>query len=134
LHTVRGRLSAGIARLVELAFRAEQALATRMAEKRRRLDGQAQLLASLSYQRVLQRGFALVRDEAGRTVRSVKMVSKGERLDIEVADGRLAADVTGATNAAAQGPPAPPGPKAPSEARPVRSRRRDEDGRQGSLF
>jgi exodeoxyribonuclease VII large subunit len=134
LHAVRARLAGGIGRLAELAFRAEQALAARVAEKRRRLDGQAQLLSSLSYQRVLQRGFALIRDEAGRTVRSVEMVTTGERLDIEVADGRLAANVTGTTSAATQGPPVPPGPKAPSEARPAGSRRRDEDGRQGSLF
>jgi exodeoxyribonuclease VII large subunit len=134
LHPIRARVSACFERLAALRFRAEQALSNRLLDKRRHLDGQAQLLASLSYQRVLQRGFALVRDEAGRTVRSVTTVSKGARVDIEVTDGRLAASVTGISEPGAQRPTARPVRIGPPEARPARSRRRDDDGQQGSLF
>jgi len=102
-----------------------------MVVNRRRLDAVTQLLASLSYQRILQRGFALVRDAGGRTVRSVTMVRKGARLDIEVADGRFPVDVSGA-GAGRQA--APPGRLSAPEVRPGRSRRRDGGGQQGSLF
>ena len=64
-----------------------------IAQRRRQLDGSTKLLGSLSYQSVLQRGFALVRDSAGRTVRSIAQAPAGARLSIEVADGRIAADV-----------------------------------------
>jgi exodeoxyribonuclease VII large subunit len=130
-QAIRARLSAGVDRLATLALRGEQALANRMAENRRRLDAVTQLLASLSYQRILQRGFALVRDAGGRTVRSVTMVSKGARLDIEVADGRFPADVSAAGSGRQ---PAPPGRLSAPEARPARSRSRDGGGQQGSLF
>ena len=43
-----------------------------LAAHRRHLDGCAKLLASLSYQGVLQRGYALVRDGEGRTLRSAR--------------------------------------------------------------
>ena len=129
-QAIRARLSAGVDRLATLALRSEQALANRMGENRRRFNAVAQLLASLSYQRILQRGFALVRDARGRTVRSVTMVSEGARVDIEVADGRFPADVSGA---GAGRQPAPPG-RLSAEARPGRSRRRDGGGQQGSLF
>ena len=62
-----------------------------VARHRRHLDGCAALLASLSYHGVLQRGFALVRDGAGQSVRSVAQVAVGQRLDIEFADGHVAA-------------------------------------------
>ena len=42
---------------------------------------------------VLRRGFALVRDEAGRTVRSVAGLAPGQGLDVELADGNVAAEV-----------------------------------------
>jgi exodeoxyribonuclease VII large subunit len=130
-RAILARLSAGADRLATLALRSEQALANRKAENRRRLDAVTQLLVSLSYQRILRRGFALVRDAGGRTVRSVTMVNKGARLDIEVADGRFHADVSGAR---AGGQPAPPGRLPAPEARPARSRSRDGGGQQGSLF
>jgi exodeoxyribonuclease VII large subunit len=73
---------------------------------------------------VLARGFALVRSEAGKPLRSAAAVNAGARVDIEFADGRVRAmaevrDMTG--------PPA---------ARPARrrTRRREPDPGQGSLF
>lgn len=56
------------------------------------LDGCSKLLAALSYQSVLKRGYALVRDEAGRTVRTVSQAPPGARLSIEVSDGTFTAE------------------------------------------
>jgi exodeoxyribonuclease VII large subunit len=49
----------------------------------------------LSYHGVLQRGYALVRDDAGRTLRSAAQATAGKALDIELADGRFGALVEG---------------------------------------
>ena len=92
---VRGRLNRAGERLEVLSQRATRALANVIAQRRRQLDGSMKLLGSLSYQSVLQRGFALVRDGDGRTVRAVAQAPAGTHLSIEVADGRIAADVPG---------------------------------------
>jgi exodeoxyribonuclease VII large subunit len=68
----------------------------RIGRSRDSLDGSAKLLASLSYHSVLRRGYALVRDGAGRTVRSASSVAVGDRLSIEVSDGAFAAEALGA--------------------------------------
>lgn len=47
------------------------------------------MLGSLSYQSVLRRGFALVRDERGAAVRSIERIAPGMRLEVELADGRV---------------------------------------------
>jgi exodeoxyribonuclease VII large subunit len=62
---------------------------------RRHLDSCAKLLGSLGYQGVLQRGFALVRDSEGRALRSAAQVAAGQRLDIELADGRFGVEALG---------------------------------------
>jgi exodeoxyribonuclease VII large subunit len=46
-------------------------------------------MASLSYKSVLQRGFALVRDEAERPVHAASAVRPGQDLSVEFADGRI---------------------------------------------
>ena len=57
--------------------------------RRDRLAAQEKLLNTLGYKQVLARGFALVRDEAGHTIRSVKDVAGDSILDIEFADGHI---------------------------------------------
>jgi exodeoxyribonuclease VII large subunit len=52
-----------------------------------RLEGLGQLLDSLSYERVLARGFALVRDGAGLPVLAAASVRPGAALVIQFADG-----------------------------------------------
>jgi exodeoxyribonuclease VII large subunit len=71
-----------------------------LARARERLEGLGFLLESLSYERVLGRGFALVRDAAGNAVTSAAGVAPGAALEIEFADGRL--------RATAEGGPEPP--------------------------
>jgi exodeoxyribonuclease VII large subunit len=86
------------------------------------LERADKLLAALSYQGVLARGFALVRDPAGPPLRSASAIGPGQALDIEFTDGRVAATAT-----AAHGTP----PRQPVRRRP---RRAGPAEGQGSLF
>ncbi len=58
---------------------------------RERLGGLGQLLDSLSYERVLGRGFALVRDGAGLPVLAAASIRPGAALVIQFADGTVPA-------------------------------------------
>jgi exodeoxyribonuclease VII large subunit len=98
-----------------------QVLATRLGRLRQTLESNAKMLSALSYQSVLQRGFALVRDAAGKPVRHAKAVTAGDALALEFADGRL--DVAVTATAPALVPPAPGKARTPPAGR-----------RQGSLF
>jgi len=109
---------------VDLSGRLRQGFASRLVLERRALDAQAQMLASLSYQSVLKRGFAVVRDAEGRAVRSVSALAIDARVGIELADGRASASIT-AVDAAEAKPTDAPKPRAPKRSGP--------DG-QGSLF
>jgi exodeoxyribonuclease VII large subunit len=113
-------------RLGVLEARAHRAIGNRVSAHRRHLDGCAKLLLSLGYQGVLQRGFALVRDEAGRTVRSVAHVTPGQLLDIELGDGHVGAQAAeGGHTRQATG----------TSRAPVKAReRKPGGGNQGSLF
>src|SRR4029453_3801199 len=95
---------------------------------RRHLDGAAKLLASLSYHGVLQRGFALVRDAEGRSVRSAAQVAMGDQIDIELADGHVGAHVS------KTGGKQPGSREEVRGAAPVRTRPSRNGGSQGSLF
>ncbi|MDX2156575.1 MAG: exodeoxyribonuclease VII large subunit [Hyphomicrobiaceae bacterium] len=132
-----------------LSQRTAQAFSTLLSRRRQRLDAQGQMLASLSYRSVLGRGFAVVRDDTGRAIRSVAGIAHGARIDVEVADGHAQATVV------SEGPSrrddAAPRPDSPATApraasagqprrtsEPVRNRpppssRGGSDG-QGSLF
>ncbi|MBP0580040.1 exodeoxyribonuclease VII large subunit [Labrys sp. LIt4] len=83
------RSEAGRERLQTLAGRLLQAAATRTSAQRERLDRFAVLLEAYSYQGVLQRGFALVRDEQGRPIRNVAAAQAAASLDLQFADGHF---------------------------------------------
>jgi exodeoxyribonuclease VII large subunit len=106
------------------------ALAARLDAKRRLLESQTKLLASLSYQSVLARGYAVVRDEAGAMVRAARSVTAGQRLEIELADGRVAAEaLAGGSGPVSEASGGALG--APVKPRATLARR---GGGQGSLF
>ncbi|WP_090022076.1 exodeoxyribonuclease VII large subunit [Limimonas halophila] len=77
------RLPAGIARTHE--------------DARRRVAELGRLLESYSYQRALNRGFAVVRGEGDEVLTRAAQVTAGQRLDIEFADGRRPAVADGET-------------------------------------
>ena len=62
-------------------------------QRRQHLQQRRVLLAALSPQRLLERGFALVLSPNGQILRSVQQVKQGDRLHLELADGRIDAEV-----------------------------------------
>ncbi len=123
-HTIHHRVGRLGERMENVTRRLSQAFAGRLVLDRRALDAQAQMLASLSYQSVLRRGFAVVRDAEGRAVRSAGSLTADARVGIELADGRAGARITSIEAAEAK-PAEAPKPRAPKRSGP--------DG-QGSLF
>jgi len=109
-------------RVTALFARSERASRSLMHLRRVRVERAGQLLGALSYHGVLARGFALVRDGDGKTVRSAVAVAPGMRLDIEFSDGRVAAIAEGGGGETPIATPAKP--KVP----------RAGGGGQGSLF
>ena len=107
-------------RVANAAQRLTRAIAHVIGQKRDTLGRLQRLQEFLSHRSVLARGFALVRDESGALVRSVKQAPPGTALAIEVADGRIDARAGVAT----------PEPQAPAPSRPRAKKRGD----QGSLF
>jgi exodeoxyribonuclease VII large subunit len=113
--------------LLGRARRAAMAVIERRAAVVSRAGG---VLGALSYHGVLARGFTLVRDPDGQPVRAAAAVPSGMRLDIEFADGHLAAVAEPADPAAAD-PGAPSEDQGPAKTRPARAR---SDSGQGNLF
>ena len=70
-------------------------LAALLRQKRERLEGLGARLEAGSYQSVLARGFALVRDGEGQPLTRAAAVSPGARLSIAFADGAVAATAEG---------------------------------------
>ena len=73
----RGRL-----RLAQQTERLKAALPRRIKDRKTALDGAGRLLDSLSYEQVLRRGFALVRDDAGAAVMSGEGAKTGDQWTI----------------------------------------------------
>jgi exodeoxyribonuclease VII large subunit len=85
------------------AERARRAMRQFLAARQARAERGGQLLAAFSYRGVLARGFALVRDAAGRPLRSAAAVTAGVPIEIEFADGRIGAHVDDAASPAKLG-------------------------------
>ena len=67
---------------------------TRMVEgKKRRYVGAVAKLDAMSPLKVLTRGYALVKTEDGHLLKSVEQVSSGDRIEVNVYDGKLTASV-----------------------------------------
>src|SRR4051794_4958732 len=76
------------ARLERATYRlASRDPAPRLASARASLVALARQLDALSPARVLERGYAVVRDESGRVVRHAAMLAAGDRIDVQLAAG-----------------------------------------------
>lgn len=78
-------------RRLELEGRSEafrQAVGTFIRQEQQRIVTSAELIESRSPKRILRMGFAVVRGQ-GRAVRSIAEVTAGQRMEVEVADGRF---------------------------------------------
>jgi exodeoxyribonuclease VII large subunit len=102
--------------------------------RRRHLESCSKLLTTLSYQGVLARGFALVRDAEGNSIRSLAQVQPGLPIDVEVADGRFAADVTGAIGPVSESAGKAARPTVERSASRTKAAGAKGSGNQGSLF
>ena len=112
LDAYRTRIARQRERVARAAERGGLAIGNFLAVRHARIERDAQLLAALSYRGVLARGFALVRDAAGETLRAAAAVTAGMPIEIEFADGRVGAVADGAratqpTDAAAPAKPRP---------------------------
>ena len=122
-HLLRGGVERRRERMVAFAERAKRAVRQLVAARQARAERGGQLLAALSYRGVLARGFALVRDAAGRPLRTAAAVTAGMAIEIEFADGRVGARADDAEAAAK-----------PAGAAAKPRGRRDGGSGQGNLF
>ncbi|HEY57796.1 MAG TPA: exodeoxyribonuclease VII large subunit, partial [Anaerolineae bacterium] len=83
------RLRAHRVGLAALDERLRRAWRQTLRWRRVALEHQARRLAALSPLAVLQRGYAIVRDEQGRVVRRAGQVAPGDALEVLLAQGRL---------------------------------------------
>ena len=88
-------LALSVQRFDELAERLPRALKVGVERQALKLESPARLLESLSYQRVLDRGFAVIRDNKGKALSDGKAISKGDNLGIEFRDGMVDVMATG---------------------------------------
>ncbi|MFC3695322.1 exodeoxyribonuclease VII large subunit [Chenggangzhangella methanolivorans] len=121
--TLRGRISAARERVDALATRAERARRALLDKRRAELDGLWKFAESLSYERVLDRGYALVRGVDGSLVRRASEIDAGQPLSLVFADGEAQAV---ATDGAAPPPQRPAKRKAEAQ--------KTEPPRQDDLF
>jgi exodeoxyribonuclease VII large subunit len=74
-----------------LGRRSDQAARLALKREGSRLEQAWRLAGTLSYQSVLARGFAVVKDAGGKVIRQAASIASGDVLDIEFADGKVAA-------------------------------------------
>jgi exodeoxyribonuclease VII large subunit len=90
----RARLDNHRQRVDMLHGRLSQAMARQMEQRADQLAFAQARLHSVSPLATLARGYAIVRDEQGRVIRSVDQAAPGQSLAIQVSDGTIEASVT----------------------------------------
>jgi len=102
----RARILRDRDRVAALFERSRRCVDAHLDQRFARLERAEKLLMAFSYREVLKRGYALVRDNAGRPLRTASAISGGMKLDIEMSDGRVRA-TAGKTFAAPDRPVVP---------------------------
>lgn len=75
--------------------RMNRAMSNFIERKSNEYENPARLLESLSYQSVLERGFAVIRNDQGKALSGGKNIASGDKLGIEFRDGTVDAMATG---------------------------------------
>ncbi|MFN4057051.1 MAG: exodeoxyribonuclease VII large subunit [Roseinatronobacter sp.] len=88
---IQTRLIQGAERVLDRDARLSRALERVFERQGTRLGAIARLHASLGYPATLQRGYAVVRDQAGKPLTQAAQADRATAFDIEFADGRIAA-------------------------------------------
>lgn len=112
----------------QLQARLKQSVSIELRQKNQSLVNVGKLLNSLSYKGVLSRGFALVLDEAGKSLKSIKQAKSGAAINIRLADGEFGAIVGAEAKNIAELDKKPKPVKKPKKSKPV------VDTGQGNLF
>ncbi len=110
----------GTRQLGDYAPRLARAAGRLVEEQAKRLSRSASLLESYSFRRVLERGYAVVRDSKGRPVTAAAATSPGQQVALQFHDDSVGAVIGGK--------PSTPAPKKPASA----SGKKDD--KQGSLL
>ena len=131
---IRYRVKYGRERFVSLTRQAQSAQARVISQLRKQLDANGSLLQSLSYHRVLERGFAVVRGTNGETIRSVEQVQPGMSLHVEVKDGKFQVEKPAPDKAASDASSSTRQRPKPGSVRSLVAERGKSGGGQGSLF
>jgi exodeoxyribonuclease VII large subunit len=84
---IRRHVSLCVERTKRFTEQLNRAQGTRLTALRRDLEATSRVLEGVSYNAVLDRGFALVRGEDGAVKRRAAAIATGERLSIKFADG-----------------------------------------------
>jgi exodeoxyribonuclease VII large subunit len=105
--TLRAQIDRGKEKMARLATSARRGVDLHIQQRETRLRYVSQLLNALSYKGVLERGFALVRDEHGQPLHAAANVGSAQRLSIEFADGRIGATADGSDVTTEKPKPAP---------------------------
>lgn len=95
---LREVIQAGTRETERLATQLDRGMGQCLQQAQQRLALAGKLLDSYSYERVLERGFAVVRDEAGKPVTRAAGLQPGAALALEFRDGRTAARVVEAAS------------------------------------
>ena len=135
------RLTAPMEKIARTESRLDVIFARMAASMRQRLETAGQqleqasrLLESTSFQRTLDRGFAIVSSAEGGIIRSASMATEGSDVSIRFADGQRDAVITGQTaGAKISKPPTKAQNRAQTKQKPQRKPRGDSGG-QGDLF
>jgi len=93
--SLRAELRQARLSLAPCSERLDTAFVREIKNERQALDGLVKLLKSVSYQNVLSRGFALVKDETGAPIAARADLSPGQDIRLEFADGEIGAKVSG---------------------------------------
>jgi exodeoxyribonuclease VII large subunit len=120
----RHRLARDLERTHRLSDRTARAVRVLIEARAARAERATQLLAALSYKSVLARGYALVRDDEGNTLRSAAAVTPGTHVALEFADGKVGATADGEAAVAS----------APKPKQQQTTRTRQPETAQGKLF
>lgn len=80
-------------RLERLSARLEQAMRRRLSRTRGRLDPASAHLTQLSPLKILDRGYAIVQNEAGELVKNPQTAPEGSKIQVRLAEGKLNARV-----------------------------------------
>lgn len=117
----------------DMAGRLQAAMARQLTERQRTLAQLWPRLENLSYKKVLERGFAVVRDDRGTPVLSSSAAKSGDSVMIEFRDGKVGATIGDASET---DPGAKQGGGASAKAKPssIRKEKGKDIPEQGSLL